>query len=275
MLLKIKTITLSLGWFGDDHWHFDNCGKYWAPYMSWATTTYSKAIPKYHKIGYMNVIYTQLGANNWIFTPPENPEDRMRFKYDVTLMGSYYPSRGKMISAIQKSGINVGVWGTGWPNGRLPADQMNSLVHQTRINIDINPHYSYVGVKPFVRFFFKRENNSIKSDFLNVAGNIREWWQKKIPLTKPRTFNSCAAGGFVISQMTYDLSEYYEIGKEIVSFRTLPELIEKIKYYLKHEDEREEIARAGYIRTLRDHTYEKRFMEIFERIGVGRKVLPS
>src|SRR5205085_12353924 len=115
-------------------------------------------------------------------------------------MGSYYPGRGKIVKAIEAAGIKVGAWGTGWPNGRLAADQMNSLVHQTRINIDINPHYSYIGVKPFMRFFFKRENGAIKPDFLNVYDNMREWWQKKIPLTKPRTFNSAAAGGFVLTQ---------------------------------------------------------------------------
>lgn len=272
-LLKIKNMTLSVGWNGDDHWHFDNCGKYWAKYMTWTTTTYAKAIPKYHKIGYHNVMYTQLGANQWIFTPPDNLDDRTRFKYDVTLMGAYYPARGKIINAIKKAGINVEAWGTGWPNGRLPADQMRSLVHQTRINIDINPHSSYVGIKPFLRFFFKREDGRVRPDFLNVYSNAREWWQKRIPLTKPRTFNSSAAGGFVLTQMTYDLADYYEVGKEVASFNSTRELIEKIKYYLDHEEEREKIARAGYERTISDHTYERRYRDIFKRIGLGDKLI--
>ncbi len=273
MLLKIKEMTLSLGWYGDDDWHFDNCGKYWAPYLTWASTTYSKAIPKYHRIGYMNVMHTELGANHWIFTPPAHPEDRSRFKYDVTLMGTYHPKRGKMVDAIRKAGATVGVWGTGWPDGRLPADQMNSLVHQTRINIDISPGSSYIGVKPFVRFFFKRDKGKIKPDFLNVASNIREWWQKNTPHVRPRTFNASVAGGFVISQMAIDLEKYYEIGKEIVSFKTTPELVRKVQYYLEHEDEREAIARAGYLRTIRDHTWEKRFMGIFRTVGLAKKVV--
>ena len=45
-------------------------------------------------------------------------------------------------------------------------------------------------------------------------------------------------------------------------------MIDKIKYYLEHNEEREAIARAGYERTLREHTYEKRFNEIFKTIGL-------
>ena len=43
-------------------------------------------------------------------------------------------------------------------------------------------------------------------------------------------------------------------------------MIDKIKYYLEHNEERESIAQAGYERTIREHTYEKRFNNIFKRI---------
>ena len=46
------------------------------------------------------------------------------------------------------------------------------------------------------------------------------------------------------------------------------DLIEKVRYYLTHEDERAAIARAGYERTMRDHTYARRFSEIFKQIGM-------
>ena len=46
-------------------------------------------------------------------------------------------------------------------------------------------------------------------------------------------------------------------------------MIEKVRYYLSHEDERTAIAEAGYRRTLKDHTYRQRFQEIFEQIGLA------
>ena len=49
----------------------------------------------------------------------------------------------------------------------------------------------------------------------------------------------------------------------------IDELIKKIKYFLPRDVEREGIARAGYERTIKEHTYEGRFMEIFSKIGLS------
>ena len=38
--------------------------------------------------------------------------------------------------------------------------------------------------------------------------------------------------------------------------------MEKIQYYLVHEDERQAIASTGQARTLRDHTYRQRMEEL-------------
>jgi len=46
-------------------------------------------------------------------------------------------------------------------------------------------------------------------------------------------------------------------------------MINKIKYYLEHNEEREAIARASYERTLHNHTYEKRFNHIFKIMGLN------
>ena len=51
-------------------------------------------------------------------------------------------------------------------------------------------------------------------------------------------------------------------------FKGKRDLIDKICYYLQHEEEREQIARKGYQRTLAEHTYDKRLRLIFEQIGL-------
>jgi len=37
---------------------------------------------------------------------------------------------------------------------------------------------------------------------------------------------------------------------------------------MEHEEERNAIAKAGYERTIKDHTYEQRFREIFSAMGL-------
>ena len=51
-------------------------------------------------------------------------------------------------------------------------------------------------------------------------------------------------------------------GTEAVAYETSQELVDQVRYYLEHEDERAEIAAAGQARTLRDHTYGRRMKEL-------------
>lgn len=71
----------------------------------------------------------------------------------------------------------------------------------------------------------------------------------------------------MLTDMAEDLDQFYKPNKEIGVFRGVDDLIQKTRYYLEHEDERETIAKAGYQRTLREHTYEQRFNQIFSRMG--------
>ena len=63
-----------------------------------------------------------------------------------------------------------------------------------------------------------------------------------IPL---RALDIMGCGGFLLSNYQRELDEYFENGKEMVLFYSLEDCIEKISYYLAHEDERSKIAMAG------------------------------
>jgi spore maturation protein CgeB len=58
------------------------------------------------------------------------------------------------------------------------------------------------------------------------------------------------------------LSELYEIDKEVVSYKTIDEAIEKIEFYLKHDEKRIEIALAGHTRAKNDYLVEHSFRAI-------------
>jgi spore maturation protein CgeB len=77
-----------------------------------------------------------------------------------------------------------------------------------------------------------------------------------------RLFEATGVGTLLVTDWKKNLHEMFDVGKEVVSYRTPEECAEKIRYYVEHEDEREEIARAGQQRTLRDHTYYQRMREL-------------
>jgi spore maturation protein CgeB len=56
------------------------------------------------------------------------------------------------------------------------------------------------------------------------------------------------------------------VDNEVVTFKTADECIEKVKYLLEHEEQRQAIARAGQQRTLRDHTFDNRAAQLDDLI---------
>lgn len=81
-----------------------------------------------------------------------------------------------------------------------------------------------------------------------------------------RHFEITGVGSFMLTNHHDHITNFFEPGKEIETFKDSKELIEKIHYYIAHPDEREAIARRGQARCLRDYSMEKRAGELDEII---------
>ncbi len=79
-----------------------------------------------------------------------------------------------------------------------------------------------------------------------------------------KIFMITGCGGFLLTHYFKGIEEFFEVGKEIEIFRDEKEACEKIEYYIKNEREREEIAKNGKERTLKEHLYKNRLKKIFE-----------
>lgn len=82
-----------------------------------------------------------------------------------------------------------------------------------------------------------------------------------IPL---RVLDIMACGGFVLTNRQPEIAEYFADGQEIVTFRSLEECIDKITYYLEHDEERQAIAAAGQCRVQELFSYEKGLERLFD-----------
>ncbi|HYW71431.1 MAG TPA: glycosyltransferase [Pyrinomonadaceae bacterium] len=74
-------------------------------------------------------------------------------------------------------------------------------------------------------------------------------------LGNQRLYHLPANGVMELSDCPETLSQVYEPGSEVVPYESTSDLIDKLQYYLKHEDERLAIARRGYQRTMRDYRF--------------------
>jgi len=81
-----------------------------------------------------------------------------------------------------------------------------------------------------------------------------------------RLFEATGVGSCLVTDWKENISGLFEPGRELITYKSAGECIEKIKWLLKHPAEREAIARAGQARTLKDHTYARRGKQFIEII---------
>ncbi len=83
-----------------------------------------------------------------------------------------------------------------------------------------------------------------------------------------RLFEATGCGALLVTDYKDNLNELFEVGKEVVAYRSAEECAALVNYYLNHPEEAELIAKKGQARTLREHIYQKRMnhtAEILER----------
>jgi spore maturation protein CgeB len=79
-----------------------------------------------------------------------------------------------------------------------------------------------------------------------------------------RLYEATGVGTMLLTDWKTNLHEMFEIGKEVVAYRSVEECVELVNYYLAHDSEREAIAKAGQQRTLSEHSYYHRMQELTE-----------
>lgn len=82
-----------------------------------------------------------------------------------------------------------------------------------------------------------------------------------------RTFEAAGCKAFQLVDYIKEIQSLFTIGEEIITYKSYRELKEKIIYYLKHENEMEEIAQNAQKRAYGEHTYSHRMNLILETIS--------
>jgi len=260
---EIKKLTTSVAWFSDDHWRLENYSRFYAPHFTKVITTWSKAKKMYAKYGIENVIRSQWGFNSGVYRSVVVPGQDI----NVSFVGMRTPHREKIINELRDAGISVFVRGFKWDEGRASFDEMLEIFSRSKINLNLNPPMSALALKPLAQIFFRRRRNWIVPDFWHIPRNLRSYFQKKIPQIKARPFEITGSGGFCITGDADDMENYFVPDKEIVIYKDTKDLVDKVRYYLEHDDERRSIQKAGYERALKDHTYKRRLENIFGELG--------
>lgn len=200
-------------------------------------------VDRLRAVGFDNVSYMPQCCDPSVHRPIEMSEDdRCRFGADVSLVGSAYPYRVRLLMSLPLSEFLFRLWGEGWRRTPAPLAQAYAGGEAT-------------GVTQAKVFNASRIN-------LNTAH-----LQDVFGVNK-RTFEIAGCGGFQLAPEQRDLPALFEIGREIVTYRDVGDLRDKIRYYLPRHEERSVIAGAAQARAHRDHSYARRIDQILSELGM-------
>ena len=86
---------------------------------------------------------------------------------------------------------------------------------------------------------------------------------------KGRVFETMLSGAMLLESKNAQTPTLFKEGEEYICFSSKEDLVDKIKYYLKHENERIEISMAGRDRVVKDYNDTNYWDTIFMNIGLN------
>ena len=162
--------------------------------------------------------------------------------YDISQLGHQFSSLSPLILKIPKI------------RHYLKLQKRPSLDDYIDPIIISNSHLPVYGILMFQQLL----NSKVTfNNHINVSSNSA---------SNMRLFEATGVGTCLLTDWKENLSELFEIDREVVTYKSVDECIEKAKWLLEHPQEREQIAKVGQARTLKDHTFAQRAVELDEII---------
>jgi len=175
-------------------------------------------------------LYMPEGCNANVYKPRSVTQD-----IPVSFIGGAYGFRKRTIRFARRYGVPIEVFGPGWNTRSVWGQEAVEIICRSCIN-------------------------------LGMGGIGYSEWLTNV---KTRDFEiPCTGGGLYLTSYNPDLALHFDIGKEIVCYRTNDEMVELIRYYLAHPEEAAQIARQGRERCLREHRWLHRYVRICRVLGI-------
>lgn len=183
--------------------------------------------------------------------------------YNVSFCGSvivkaqFHNERLRMLSEISRK-IPLSLWAASFPENWQPwkKDQLVRLKQRKFVEfMDVwNLGKINQGTKSGLEMYqCLLDSKFTLNHHIDVSGPVAG---------NSRLMEATGAGTCLVTDWKPNLSEFFNPDTEIVTFKTPSEAIDKIKYLMNHEEERNKIALAGQARTFKEHTFQDRMEKL-------------
>lgn len=198
------------------------------PLYDYIITNKSYILDDMHTLGARNIRFVNNSYETTFHHPYELTEDEQKeYGSEVCFIGAWEQERADSILHLVNNGVKVTVFGGGkWLQ------------------------YKNESAKPIIKGSWLTNEDYCKAI---CAAKINLCFLRKMNFDKQttRSVEIPACGGFMLAERTEEHLSLFEEGKEAVFFSNNDELLEKCRYYLSHEDERNRIAIGGRERCLK------------------------
>lgn len=127
------------------------------------------------------------------------------------------------------------------------------------------------GMKKIYGDKFKIFSDVFGDDFYDLCQSAKIFVSPKFPANdyfwSNRIYKTLGAGGFMLHPRCEGLKAEYKEGVHYEAYQDDEELLTKIEYFLKNEEERKKIAKKGYEKTIKDYNYTERLKIILNEIA--------
>lgn len=241
--IRARTGALMVGWFPDTIVRLDNLGFADAPYDR--IFFKDKVVTERLRTALSTDRYDFLpqGFDPWIHRPVADRFAPPDAAVDVAIFGNSYAYRAVLMAPLLDEGsIRTVVYG------------------DPSYNCD--PRLAAV-YRPAIRGKAKSAAMRVAKIALNT--NL----YAELGGVNKRTFELAAMGAFQLTDGPR-VGDYLEPGVECATFQGPNDLVEQARRWLARPEERAAIARRGLARAFREHTYNHRLNEMFDRIPALR-----
>ena len=264
---------------------------------AWHAEKHARSL--YKAVG-ANPVWVQMAADPQVYRPFEGATRSP----NAAFVGLRYADRDRWMAALVRANVPVEIYGFGWgkdppevTSDKTPASPSMSQAknYLGEIRRNFSQHGLVGGLARTARQYNHRQQtrrlflllqplvkgpiplNRICEVFSSheVILNCSNVWSdgrpgsNLIPHVRLRDFEAPMCRTCFLTGYTDEITEFYAIGKEIDTYNSNEEFVDKARFYLSHAQAAEQLRENGYRRARRDHTWVRRFEQLFREIGMA------
>ncbi len=224
-----------------------------------------------------------------IYLKNNYPESDLIFIGSFIGSADFHNERIRLIESLLNRKINLSLY-TNLPNDNsiyVFGQRLGYIVSNSLKSIGLNELALNIPfIKKTARLTAMPKKINYSSDFINAANPtplfglemMKALSKSKIGFNSHggvagdyaaniRLFEVTGVGSCLLTDHKKNITDFFEPDKEVVTYNSSEECVEKVNWLLLHPNELKQISVAGHKRTLKDHTFEQRAETLHEIIN--------